>query len=167
MKKLLMLVLVLAVAGIANAEFVASLTGDDTPGDGAVALNISGVLGSEWQDGMMVISIQSDDGTMTSALGAAAPTDAEFVCLLSDLYGNQPMNGIAGEGDLYGMISYTNEYPDGDWIDATYTGAVAGDLITAYATIDGENYTELGQIVIPEPATIALLCLGGLLLRKK
>jgi hypothetical protein len=167
MKKLLVLVLALAITPIASAAFSATLAGDDTTGAGAVTLSIGGMLGSEWQDGLMVISIQGT-GTMTSALGAAAPTDAEFVCLLSDLYGNQPMNGIAGEGDLWTMISYTNTYPDGVWIDASYAGAVEGDLITAYVSLDGENYTTLGQIeIIPEPATIALLCLGGLLIRKK
>jgi len=165
MKKLLVLVLVLGMAAIANAAYDITLAGDDTPGAGDVTLTVTDV--GEWLDGLMVISIQGS-GTMTSSLGAAAPTDAEWVCMLSDLYGEQPMNGIAGEGDLWTMISYTSTYPSGVWIDASYTGAVEGDLITAYASLDGENYTELGQIVItPEPATIALLCLGGLLLRKK
>lgn len=167
MKKLLVLVLILGMAATANAAFFAYLTGDNTPGAGNIALNIAGMLGSEWQDGMLVISIQGT-GTLTSSLGHDAPTDAEFVCKLSDLYGNQPMNGIAGEGDVYGMISYTNAYPDGVWINASYSGALCTDIITAYASIDGENWTEIAYMgPIPEPATIALLCLGGLMLKRK
>jgi hypothetical protein len=164
MKKLLSLVLVLAMAVIANAAFIAELSGDNTPGEGAVTLNVSDVGGL---DTMMVITIQGA-GVLTSSLGASAPIDSELVCTMADLYAEQDTFGIAGNGDLWTMTSYASSYPTGVWITANYSGAVAGDILTAYVTLDGENYTTLGSIVIvPEPATIALLCLGGLLLRKK
>jgi hypothetical protein len=48
---------------------------------------------------------------------------------------------------------------------------VLGDKITAYQSFDG-NFDDVDLIsntitIVPEPATIALLCLGGLMIRRK
>ncbi len=164
MKKMLALVLVLGMVAVSNAAIVANLTGNNTPGSGSISLNVSGVGGI---DTMMVITIQGA-GTLTSSLGTTRPEASDFVATMAEIYAGQATYGIAGNGDLWTMTSYTSTYPAGAWILANYSGAVAGDVLTAYSTIDGETYTALDSItIVPEPITMALLGLGGLFIRRR
>ena len=160
MKKLLTLLLILGMVATANATLSSSLTGDDNVGAGSVALNIT--PSSDQADTYMVITIQGS-ATLTSALGDDCPADSEIVGTMADF----GLDTTYGDGDVWSMTSYTSTYPTGVWIDADYTGAVVGDVLTARESVDGSSWTTLGSITIPEPATMALLCLGGLLLRKK
>lgn len=167
MKKLLILTLVLGMASMASAAsitgLVGTLNGDDNPGAGAITLDVVPTDPHTQLDTYLVVTIMGS-ATLTSGLGTAAPESSGLVGTMADL-------GLAstyGDGDLYVMASTTSpaNYATGTWIDVSYTGAVDGDVIAAYES-DGASFALLDSVTIPEPATIALLCLGGLLLRKK
>jgi hypothetical protein len=160
MKKMLSLALVLGMAVIANAAVI-NFSGNNNVGAGAVNLNVTDV--GEWLDGFMVITIQGT-GTLTSALGPAAPTEAALAGTMAQF----DLATTYGNGDVWTMISSTSVYPSGVWINAAYAGAVAGDVLTARVSLDGATWTDLGSItIVPEPATMVILALGGLLFRRK
>jgi len=161
MKKLLVLVLVLAVSAIANADLVGSLTLDE----GIVSLNIMGSPA----DPFYAIAIQGA-GTLS---GFAAPA-----LVGSDVAGSPAMSFAGldlvetyGNGVIWTFVDSSDPYvfPDGTWLTAVLSGAVAGDVITGYQ-YDAENdaFIALGSVtIVPEPITVALLGLGGLFIRRK
>jgi len=72
-----------------------------------------------------------------------------------------------GEGEVWWMIDVTGTppvYTDGEWLKATFSGSPPMlPTVTIYEfNIQTEKFTE----ITPEPATIALFCLGGLMLRR-
>jgi hypothetical protein len=160
MKKLLVLVLVLGMSVMANAAVI-NFAGDNTPGAGNVSISVSNI--GEWLDGFMVVTIQGA-GTLTSQKGPAAPTEAALAGTMAEF----DLATTYGNGDVWTMISSTSVYPSGVWINAAYAGAVAGDVLTARVSLDGATWTDLGSItIVPEPATMVILALGGLLFRRK
>lgn len=160
MKRLLVLAIVLGIATTANAILSSSLTGDSTPSAGTVHLNI---IPSIDQDATYIAITMVGSGTLTSYLGPDAPSDSELLGTMADL----GISGTYGNGDVWAMISSTGTYSAGVWLIADYTGADWGDVIAVYET-DGGSFFYLDSIaIIPEPATIALLCLGGLMLRRR
>jgi hypothetical protein len=161
MKKLLFLVLVLAMASLANATISMTLSGSSNTGWGT--LNLWVVPSSNQSDLSMAVCIQGV-GTLSSYLGPDAPPDSWPGSI-------EPFYYDGGIGEVFNMISYTSIYPTGVWLMINYSGAVLGDKITAYQSFDG-NFDDVDLIsntitIVPEPATIALLCLGGLMIRRK
>jgi len=161
MKKLLALILVLGLATTANAVLTGNVTGDDTPGAGSMDLNVTG----NGYDTYVAIAIQGT-GTIAGTIGASAPASSSLLGPLSDL-GLESL----GTGEVWTMADMDSPYvySTGIWLTIDYTGAVVGDVITAYDIGPGGDQTDvLGQITItPEPMTLALLGLGGLFIRRK
>lgn len=165
MKKLLVLVLVLAMASLASAATVWSMSNTA----GAISVSVTENPGAYVY---LALGITGGNGVLSAfAAGANAPaSSANF----ADLASNFPE---AGQGEIWIMIHVTTGTPvfnDGEWLTASAanTSTTEDALVTLYQFDD--NTSELIALgptatipMVPEPATIALLCLGGLLLRKK
>ncbi len=173
MKKMLTLVLVLGMASLASATVSMTLSGDNTPGSGTI--NLSVVPSSDQIDLQMAICIKKATGGSVGTLslgtiGANAPTDSADTEASLAMLGNGS-DATYGNGEIWTMTSFTSVYPEGVWLTVTYSGAVAGNTITAFQSADG-NFDDVDLqsntiTIVPEPVTMALLGLGGLFLRRR
>ena len=156
MKKLMILLLVLGLAGAANATLLTWSVD---------AVTITGLNNS------VVVQIVSDDdqGFSTRYLGSATSTVADItgVTALPAAGGNAVV--AASTGDWWGIATSDSVSPftiaAGNQYDVTIKGLALGShSITSdlYGTGDTLSIT-----VVPEPMTIALLGLGGLFLRRR
>jgi hypothetical protein len=173
MKKLLAILFILTAVSSANATISMTLSGDSTPGSGIIDLYV--VPSATGQlDLSMAICLKGTGTLSAGTLGASAPTDSEDAGV--DMAGMDAALGTSlvatyGNGEIWSMMSYTSVYPTGVWLTVTYSGIGADAVITAYQSADG-NFDDVDMqsnslMAIPEPATIALLCIGGLMLRRK
>jgi len=188
MKKLLVLALVLSVASLANASFFLSVDGVVNPPDSEIMLlpsetAIIDVFGSGnsnlpldfwiicqgpgtisggvvlYPGNLSEITTMSKDEWeaafeapgMFEGVGFPGTTSASYFLLADSVVPPAILDGL-----LVDEIAFHCDGP-GDVTLSLIGGAL--DSIVVYDT----------QVIhqIPEPATIALLCLGGLLLRKK
>jgi len=154
MKKLLIFVLVLGLASVAGAAL--SLNHDDVTG----TATIDGIIESD----VTIYLFLASDAPITISLGAAAPTLAGYGDTVANYqtYG-VPIPAMYTEGEGWVMASAAGElYQTGTYLQGIYA---PGDNVLAGWFDEAGNYGEIGSI--PEPATIALLGLGGLLLRRR
>jgi len=149
MKKLL--VLVLAVASLANAI---SFTGAYNPSTDIVTISCT----ADPETCYIALAITDGGGTLSNfAAGAQAPPDSHLI---------GPVTG----GELWQMIHITTGTPvyvTGEWLTADFSGSIPSIATYYEYDLESESFIELGTINIPEPGTIALLCLGGLMLRRR
>ncbi|MBN1817309.1 MAG: PEP-CTERM sorting domain-containing protein [Sedimentisphaerales bacterium] len=161
MKKLLALVLVLGMAGIASAGFV--VTGPDRdlmPGE-AFQLIVSGMV--------------ADVGAGLSG-GIYGPVDAESADVLVAAGNLGSVNYYPEYGGWDFVVgdvpdaSNENNPADGNWIIFNFAPAPEGEHffdIYDYGFSFSEPITSVRVNVIPEPMTLGLLGLGALFLRRR
>ena len=159
MKKLLVLSLVLGIASLATAgltisaanvtetsfDLVISGLGSDVPNEASGSIN-GGVYGD----------LSGDSLTVLAANG--------------NLGGGNYIESYDGWDFTVGDLA-AGAVADGDWISISYSGAAAGTTYSFdmydYAV---SSFTAVGGIdvtTVPEPATMALLGLGALVLRRR
>jgi len=173
MKKLICLLLVLGLCAVASATVTYSTVGQATPG-GTFSIEVDGlVTDMTWKEGLYT-SDGTEDGGLMDIEGATCYDGSGEVlegylttCTYFpswdgvDLGASDPVGSEPGSGS-------------GTWftIDVSVSsGAQSGDTLTFSRQnwADG-SYDELGTFdvtVVPEPLTIGLLGLGGLLIRRR
>jgi hypothetical protein len=168
MKKLLVLALVLSVVGLANASLVVFDKNATAASFNAAAGTVSviGVVGGDTNVG--IISDAAVVTQLTSALGAAMPTDASgYFFNASDLSIVAPT--IANDGAIWAIGTYlaSGVYPtvQGGTILTANVGKACNKIFVFEC--DGDGNLLQGTTIVPEPMTMVLLGLGGLFLRKK
>jgi hypothetical protein len=159
MKKLSFLVLILGAASIANAYINSPMK--------IVSLG-SGEYGIELINGMS--STMDDQGGywlmagVNPNSGALAPT---LPPILNDSYiSPDSPNGVMGR---FGTTSISPSWTAASGIYAdSFTTQINATTLYLYTLDDSMvQATLVDTFIIPEPATIALLCLGGLMLRRR
>ena len=164
MKKLLVLMLVLGIASAANATLALSFDGQPNPGEVTITVSTNfkldvhqdtaGVGDEFWFDWA---GPASPTGSTVGVVGPAAPTG--FVADDGG-YGLGYVKGRMTEASLDGAI--------GEWwyIDMHCDGI--GDVLVQLWNANGTTVIDTLTIhQVPEPMTISLLGLGGLLLRRR
>ena len=163
MKKLLILVLVLGLASAANAWVLSYDEGTSV----VTAISEAGdTLGDSYL-GMVV-----DSAGILSSFGSdpCAPETAQNFSNLPE--SSLPLLLAEQQGELWTFTDSGEpyEYPVGPWFHATFAFASgpAASTVSLYEWYEGDNSAILRAIItIPEPATMALLCIGGLFLRRR
>jgi hypothetical protein len=149
MKKLLAIMLILAAASLANAIV---LTGTYNPSTNAASVSCI----SNPESCYIFLAITSGGGTLSNfAKGAQAPPNSG------------PGFPITG-GEVWQMIDMSPSpvYTTGEWLKADFSGSKPSVASFGVFNEETAELTVQGTILIPEPATIAMLCLGGLMLRR-
>jgi len=175
MKKLLVLVLVLGLASLAGAAIVSPMDLVANEALDTFSIVLTGNTNANGMDSVIdgqggywiLLGVDTDSGAINLAHSAMLE-----ILEKSAIYGDVGDTGLFGAGSgVYGAF-YTLTM--GAWTAETGTYANGFTLqegateVSLYAVDDaGTLATLVETIIIPEPATIALLCLGGLLLRKK
>jgi hypothetical protein len=168
MKKLLALVVVLAVAGIANAGLQLKMTVNDViAGNNEVTLNVGdvvmiGIHNGQGDDQYNAALILSGMGEWTG--------QADLNRLLPQAAGWERIGMVEGMGDMYFAWfaqPVTDKLPEGIIGAVGYKCTGLGDA--SILMID-DSGNELGTLMIhqiPEPLTFGLLGLGALVLRRR
>jgi hypothetical protein len=171
MKKLLVLTLVLGIASLASASItlVTDYDGSDlNPGDTINFALVSSALGPFQGD---TWAVATDAGTVAiTPIAIASLTNT----VVGDIENNSTILNPAGTVGLWGTTLWSNfaaSFPGGEVYTGVLTVAASG-TISVYAPIAEdtafpEASTTVAVKVIPEPATMALLGLGALVLRRK
>ena len=163
MKKILVLMLILSVASLANAGVVVTLDKTEVfPGD-VVTLVIGNDAGAAGGTiGFTLDVIQGAEPASAGVLGAWMLPPATAATITSDAAGVYFAftNGTIGLNVM------------GDWLEASFTvnpGAAAGSFVDLNwgGAILGMTPENMSIPVVPEPTTIALLGLGGLALLRR
>jgi len=175
MKKILILMLVLGLVSIANATVTMELYEADgtTPVSGDCIVGSSYVLAVEGASADAGASLGLYGSTYTAAdwanLGAGGQSaatkldtgDLSYINWVASWYGYDMLADDTGMGS--GVST-------GTWFTIDLTGLAEGtysfDLLD-YGMGSAVIASESGNVVIPEPITIALLGLGGLFLRRR
>jgi hypothetical protein len=165
MKKLLVLLVVLGITSLASAEIMSAM--EIVYNAGAVSINapngMSSVVdnsGGYW----VLIGVDATSG----ALAATLPASLDLSAIGGDA-GDTMLFDVGSGAYGWFVASSTSAWTAASAIYADSFTVQQGVTTLYLYTLDdaAENSTLIDTYIIPEPATIALLCLGGLLLRKK
>ena len=168
MKRLLMMMLVLGMASVANAVLI-QVDGQDPGQTVDIAEGITSVISvvSEDTSGWLGYIIIEDGGT--GALGNAARLDAA-----GDI-GSVSAYTEAGWGVGYELTVAMGQggvpaIAVGPQFTMNYSGGVLGDTATISLFLDPEYGVPAESVaitIVPEPMTVILLGFGGLFLRRR
>jgi hypothetical protein len=179
MKKLLVLMMVLAMAGMANAALLLSVDGVVDPPDTQIEIAPSDeVIIDIWGDGLtdpyaFLLGIAAGDGSKGSLDISGATVlypGSEAAIMEFDDQGTADMLGLENPF-VYIELTDVAIPPaplDGTLVDGIVFHCEAlGDV--TLVLLDGDGMVMDTQVIhqIPEPMTVALLGLGGLLLRRR
>ncbi len=179
MKRLLAFMLILSLASVTNAGLQISVNGIPEPIDSQINICPSDILILDiWTnsvispgvgEGYWALGCNPVDGTVTNG---GLPTNV--------VPKYQPLSGVIGainfEGGVFGGIVMTGEIPQIDAGDVIYdwmefhTEGQGGDVvISLWFDIYSIPvlHDSVNVHVVPEPTSMLLLGLGGLLLRKR
>jgi hypothetical protein len=161
MKKLMVLSLVLAVCGLANAGFSFN---DSTPGS---LLIFGDYLAEPYYLGISV----NDNFVADIQLGAGAPSLTGFVANAVEA----GVVGIPGDAQIWTIASGLTTQPTLINVHLL-TISYLGDTTVKLFNIDGNTFEPTPvqgdggmwtNVVVPEPMTMGLLSLGALFIRKR
>ena len=156
MKKLLVSMLILGFTTIAQAMPTWSLTADGIH----VYVNVTT---PDARKLYLALAVNPADGSLSNfAKGTEAPGNSASWGTLESVG-----LGSLGQGDLWDMVDTV--YSDGVWLVANWAlqSGKTSALVTVYEVDETRASTELANIIVPEPTTIALLGLGGLLMLRR
>jgi len=163
MKKMLILMLVLAMASLASATVTVAVSSDTVAVGGTITVSVSSNDAVAYLKFLDMVKGTATLGPVTiyTAAGADARVTSYSTGSLYDLelQAVEIDNGATGQPVVAGLHFS---------VIATATGAV-DDTFTVQLlngdTYDVENYETV--TIVPEPATMLILGLGSLLLRRK
>ena len=183
MKKLLIFMLVLGMASMVNATLQISVGGNPEPVDSQIVVAPSGYLSLDiWTDAEIspgvgewnIWALAADVAKATISGGVSLIADPGVV-IMDDARNVGGLMLPDAENGVFGMLALATlpSIAAGTTIfdEIVFHCESLGDVtVTVYGSPDAVVFTPLDSVVIhqiPEPMTIALLGLGGLLLRRR
>ena len=191
MRKLLILIVVLGMASMANATLQISVDGDSAPVDSEIyiteasqtlVLDVHTDVTMDYTGTYLLMTVDAAEGTLSGGVptqgGTSSNLDAYanyfmyYAGVTSTMYGYYPFtSGVAGnvsdtgetttfDGLIYDEILFHCEALTGDTVISLYSSSNSGP-----GTWSLDDQVIIHQI--PEPMTMVLLGLGGLLLRRR
>jgi len=192
MKRFIVFMLFLGIASYANAGYILNISapGPIDPGQ-TLTLSIStDSAGATPFLGPFVVLVESAVGTITGGVINVPPAtvigqqffptaDASMMYTSPSTASENLVTGLNGRDGIIGTINALQTY--GPWApgtyvtDITFTGVAGGyaniqllDISQTYDATDGAVLLGSYQVLVtPEPATLAILGIGSLLLRRK
>jgi len=173
MRKFLVLVLVLGMASLANAGLVLN------PASATIALNGSTIL-SLTTNAQISAGVNEQYAMILGPAGSLAWDTSAVTTISGDVFAMTVADAgatvPAGTDGVYvGVFNFGTAYAAGSTIvdGIKVTGLKAGQYAISLKNVDMDGSTITGDAgsmtltVTPEPATLVILGLGGLLLRRK